>query len=153
MRAIVLCLALSGISALFGSATAEGTPKQLEIEASFPVAGAHMAFGFDALWIMSDGGLVRINASNNSRADIAIPNRENALTLMEFDRYRGIAVGEDAVWVPDMASSTILKIDPSLNEVVMAIATDIFGAKGSIGVGEGSVWVLTFATHNKTLVR
>jgi len=153
MRTLAFCLAISGFFAWIGGAAAADTPEKLAIEATFAVPGAQMAFGFDSLWIMSDGRMVRIDARDNSTARIAVPNGENALMLMELDRYRGIAVGEGAVWVPDMASSTIFKIDPELNKVVMTIATDIFGARGSIGVGEGSVWVLTFATHNKTLAR
>jgi streptogramin lyase len=52
-----------------------------------------------------------------------------------------------------MASSTIFKIDPDQNKVVMKIATDIFGGEGNIGVGEGAVWVITFDNHDKTLTR
>ena len=52
-----------------------------------------------------------------------------------------------------MASSTILKVDPEQNKVIMTIATDIFGSTGSIGVGEGSLWVVTFDSHDKTLTR
>ena len=118
-----------------------------------PAAAADMAFGFDALWTMSDGEMVRINAVDNSVIEIEVPGSEDAGLLMELDRYRGIAVGEGAIWVPDMASSTIYKIDPEQNEVVLAIATDIFGSRGSIGVGEGSVWVITFDSRDKTLTR
>ena len=92
-----------------------------------------MAYGFDALWTMSDGKMVRINAADNSVLEIDLPVSENAGLLMELDKYRGIAVGEGAIWVPDMASSTIFKIDPEQNKLARTIATDIFGSKGSIG--------------------
>src|SRR3954447_24850090 len=94
---------------------------ELTIKASVPKPASAMAFGFDALWTMSDGKLVRINAADNSVAEIAIPSGENAAMLMELDRYRGIAVGEGAVWIPDMANSQILKVDPARNEVIMSI--------------------------------
>ena len=97
--------------------------------------------------------MVKINAADNSVIEIEVPISENAEALMEFDKYRGIAVGESAVWVPDMASSTIFKVDPEQNKVVMTIATDMFGSKGNIGVGEGAVWVVTFDNHDKTLTR
>lgn len=139
---------------VFSTALAqENAPADLTIQSTIPQPASHMAFGFDALWTMSDGKMVRINATDNSVVEIEVPASENAGLLMELDKYRGIAVGEGAVWVPDMASSTIYKIDPNRNEVAMAIATDMFGSKGSIGVGEGSVWVITFDTHDKTLTR
>jgi len=52
-----------------------------------------------------------------------------------------------------MASSTIDKVEPLTNQVAATIPTDIFGAAGSIGVGEGAIWVITFDDHNKTLTR
>ena len=73
--------------------------------------------------------------------------------LAGAEKYRGVAVGEGAVWLPDTGSSTIYKIDPHSNEVILEISTDIFGSRGSIGVGEGAVWVITFEDHDKTLTR
>ena len=52
-----------------------------------------------------------------------------------------------------MGSSAVYKIDPQSNTVAMKIPTDIFGSQGSIGVGEGSVWVVTFDNRDKTLTR
>ena len=112
-----------------------------------------MAFDFDALWMMSDGRLVKVNPADNSVLDIEISTGEDSGLLPDIDRYRGIATGEGAVWVPDMASSSIYKVDPHSNRVVLTIPTDIFGSAGSIGVGAGSVWVVTFEDHNKTLTR
>lgn len=128
-------------------------PVELRIQAILPEPSSHMAFGFDALWTMSDGMMLRVNAANNGITEIAVPGSDNALMLMELDRNRGIAVGEGAIWLPDMASSSVMKIDPARNEVVMTIPTDIFGSSGSIGVGEGAVWVITFDSHDKTLTR
>ena len=112
-----------------------------------------MAFGFDALWMMSDGRLVKVNASDNSFLDIEIPTGEDSGLLSGLDKYRALAVGEGAIWVTDIASATIYKVDPQSNQVVSTIPTDIFGSAGSIGVGEGSIWVITFDDHNKTLTR
>ena len=96
-----------------------------------------MEVGFGSVWMMSEGSLARINVADNSVIDIPIPAKGEATSLADIDKYRGIAVGEGAVWVPDMGSSTIYKIDPQSNTVVMKIPTDIFGSQGSIGVGEG----------------
>lgn len=112
-----------------------------------------MGFGFDSLWLMSDGRLARVNTLDNSVTDIDIPVSEGGASLTDIDKYRGIAVGEGAVWVPDMESSTIYKVDPEANKVVLKIPTDIFGSQGSIGVGAGAIWVVTFDNHDKTLTR
>jgi virginiamycin B lyase len=127
--------------------------KELTIEATIAREGFAMAFGFDALWMMSKGQLVRVNASDNAVVEIPLPSAGDAGLLPDVDRYRGLAVGEGAVWIPEMASSTIFKVDPEINLVTLAIPTDIFGAQGSIGVGEGGVWVVTFDDRNKSLTR
>ncbi len=149
----LIALFLITCTAFSAAPAQENTPADLTVQSTIPRAAAYMAFGFDALWTMSDGQMVRINAADNSFIEIVVPTSENAGLLGELDKYRGIAVGEGAVWVPDMASSTIYKVDPEQNKMVMTIATDIFGSKGSIGVGEGSVWVLTFDNRDKTLTR
>ena len=128
-------------------------PGELVVETTIPRAGYSMAFGFDALWMMSDGRLVKVNAADNSFLDIEIPTGEDSGLLTGVDKYRALAVGEGAIWVTDMASSTIYRVDPQSNRVVSTIPTDIFGSAGSIGVGEGSIWVITFDDHNKTLTR
>ena len=150
----VLIAFVFATGAVLSPALAQGlSPAELVIQAEVPAAAADMAFGFDSLWTMSDGRMVRINAADNSAVEVEVPAGEVAGLLMELDKYRGLAVGEGAVWVPDMASSTIYKIDPERNQVTLSIVTDIFGSKGSIGVGEGSVWVITFDTRDKTLTR
>ena len=132
---------------------AQQSPSALTIQETIPRDGFSMAFGFGSLWMMSEDRLIRVNATDNSFAEIEIPVHENAAMLFAIDKYRDLAVGEEAVWVPDMASSTIYKIDPALNKVVLAIQTDIFGGEGSIGVGHGSLWVLTFDSRNKSVTR
>jgi virginiamycin B lyase len=112
-----------------------------------------MGFGFDSLWMMSDGHLVRVNAADNTTVSIDIPVSEAGAALSENDKYRGIAVGEGAVWVPDTGGSTIYKVDPNSNKVMLKIPTDIFGGQGSIGVGADAIWVVTFDNHDKTLTR
>ena len=128
-------------------------PEKLVVQATIPRSGFSMAFGFESLWMMSDSRLVRVNTTDNSVIDIELPVSESAAALSEGDRYRGIAVGEGAVWVADIGSSTIYKVDPHSNTVSIKIPTDIFGSQGSIGVGEGAVWVVTFDDHDKTLTR
>jgi streptogramin lyase len=134
------------------SAEPPPVPGELRVEATIPRGGFSMAFGFDALWMMSDGRLVRVDPADNAVTDIDLP-AGNGLMAAGIDQYRDLAVGEGAVWVPEMASSTIHKVDPSTREVVLSIRSDMFGSPGSIGVGDGSVWVITFDDHNRTITR
>jgi virginiamycin B lyase len=120
---------------------------------TIPKAAASMAYGYGALWAMHEGRMLRIDGATGDVAEIAVPGAEAALLIMELDRYRGIAVGEGAVWLPDMASSSIYKIDPATNTVTLTIATDIFGGRGNIAASHGSVWVVTFDNRDKRLTR
>lgn len=154
MRRATVTLTAFLVSALMSSAVVgkDEAPRPLIVQSTFPKEAAAMAFGFGALWAMSDGRMVRIDAADGSLSEIDVPLGDNSW-LMELDKYRGIAVGEGAVWVPDMAGQTIFKIDPDKEAVVMEIPTDMFGSRGSIGVGEGAVWVITFENHDKTVTR
>ncbi len=137
---------------LAAETTSQPLPAELNIQATIPRSGYGLDVGFGSVWMMSEGRLARINLVDNSVIDIDIP-MEGGASLADIDKYRGIAVGEGAVWVPDMGSSTIYKIDPQSNTVVMKIPTDIFGSQGNIGVGEGAIWVVTFDNRDKTLTR
>jgi virginiamycin B lyase len=136
----------------FAASNLATSPKELRIQAKIDRSGYGLAEGFGSIWMMSNGRLARINVEDNTVIDIDIPS-EGGGSLADIDKYRGIEVGEGAVWVPDMGSSTIYKIDPIQNSVSLKIPTDMFASQGSIGVGEGSVWVVTFDTRNKTLTR
>lgn len=113
-------------------------PKQeLKVQAKILRRGDFIAFGFGSVWMMSGSRLGRINPADNSTIDIPV---EGAI-----GPYRGIAIGESAVWVPDVGSKTIYKVDPRANRVVMRTAADLSDSEGSIGVGAGAVWVVTMA--------
>jgi streptogramin lyase len=128
--------------ALFGFAVGLSLPAaaadfsgEVSIEATIPRAGDFLGFGFDSLWMMSGIELLRINPSDNSVTEIPV---EGAV-----GRYRGIAIGEDAVWVPDTGNDTIYKIDPQKNQVILKIPAQLSDSEGSIGVGADSVWAVT----------
>jgi len=87
--------------------------------------------------MMSGNRLGRIDPTDNSAIDIPI---EGAI-----GPYRGIAIGEGAVWVPDVGSKTVYKVDPQANQLVMRIPADLSDSEGSIAVGAGAVWVVTTA--------
>jgi virginiamycin B lyase len=107
---------------------------KLEVQAKIPVGGDFMAFGFDSLWMMSGARMMRVNPADNSVTEIKV---DGAL-----GSYRGIAVGEGAIWIPATGSKTIYKLDPITNSVVRQLAVDFYDSEGSIGVGEDAVWIV-----------
>ena len=128
-------------------------PAELQVQATVSRSGFDLGAGFDSLWMMSDGRLVRVATSDDGVADIAIPVADSAAVLPDIAKYRGIAIGEGAVWITDLAGSVIYKVDPQKNALALTIPTEVFGSGGSIGVGEGAVWVITSDSHDKTLTR
>ena len=128
-------------------ARTEEPAREVSIQAKIPRRGDFMGFGFDSLWMMSGFRLARINPSDNSVIDIPI---EGAIGV-----YRGIAIGEGAVWVPDIGSNTIYKLESAKNQVItkIKISAGLFDSEGSIGVGEGSVWAITGSTAKDSLTR
>ena len=120
---------------------------------AIPESAGPLAFGFEALWAISERRLLRVDPLSGAVAEVELPASATGLALPELDAFRGIGIGEGAVWLPDLSSSAIHKVDPAQMAVVQSIETDVFGSGGSIGVGEGSIWVPIFEDRNKTLVR
>jgi virginiamycin B lyase len=119
------------------SEAAEDLPiDKLQVEAKIPRDGDFMAFGFDSLWMMTGSKMLRIDPRNNAVTEIDIPGAGG--------KYRGLAVGEGAVWIPDTLNKMIYKLDPATNSIVKRIESDFFDSEGSIGAGEGSVWIVAW---------
>ena len=129
--------------ALFVVGVRPAAADELDLKTSDLVIEAHInrpafltAFGFDSLWAPQNGVLVRVNAADNSFVEIPLPGVPG--------RYRGVGIGEDAVWIPDVANAVVHKIDPATNSIVLSIPVDLGeNYNGSIGVGVGSIWVAT----------
>ncbi|MER8819673.1 hypothetical protein NKH70_07575 [Mesorhizobium sp. M0991] len=98
-------IAFSIAASAWATPAAPEKPPEVLIEATIERGGDFLAFGFDSLWMMSGRKLVRINPDDNSVADIPIEGAVGS--------YRGISVGEGAVWVPDVGSKTILQGRPA----------------------------------------
>ena len=129
--------ALSTLACL--TAAAETAP-EAHIEAVVPRYGVFMSVGFDSVWTIHSNKLVRINPADNSVTDIPIEGAGDNWGLIAGI---GLAVGEGAVWVPDVDRQVIYKVDPRTNQVSSRAAPDMAGGNGrSIGVGEGAVWVI-----------
>jgi virginiamycin B lyase len=140
-----ICIALLDALALVPRiAGAAETLPDVQVEAVIPRYGNYMSVGFGSVWLISGGNaLVRINLSDLAVTDIAIQ--------APHGQFPGLAVGEDAVFLPDLDRSVIYRIDPKTNEVVKEIAAHLAGSEGqttmsraesSIGVDQGSIWVV-----------
>jgi len=114
-------------------AAEELSSDKLEVQAKIPRSGDFMAFGFGSLWMMSGSSMLRVDPKDNGVTEIKVPGA--------IGTYRGIAVGEGAVWIPDTRSETIYKLDPVTNSVVKQLKANFYDSEGSIGVGVGAVWI------------
>jgi hypothetical protein len=92
-----------------------------------------LAAGFDSLWSLTRGSLLRLDPSDGHiLASIPMPG----------DGLGSIAVGEGAVWVAccDSGPALLLRIDPVANDVSNRLDTG--QSIASLAVGAGYVWVL-----------
>lgn len=146
MRQLVLLMTLlAALAASTPQATAQNSASEFDIQAQIPRRGDFIAFGFDAVWMMHNHTLVRVDVSDNSVVDIEIPGARGP--------YRGMAVGEGGVWIPDTRTGLISKVDPVSLQVAFAIPVQLYSPEGSIGIGEGSVWVNSIADGKSLLMR
>jgi DNA-binding SARP family transcriptional activator/ABC-type transport system substrate-binding protein/streptogramin lyase len=93
-------------------------------------------FGAGSLWsLSSDGQLARIDPRTG--AVVA--------TIGLGIEPSGIAFGAGSLWVTGKHSSTVFRIDPSVNEIVDRYSLPMDGVEtdltGEIAIGAGSVWV------------
>jgi len=126
--------ALFSIAVMFGTSLVHAD--EVRIEATIPRFGNGMGVGFESVWIMSGTSLGRIRISDNSVADIPLPD------VLGRSVSADTVAGEGAVWVPDAQHSTIYKIDPGSNQVVRRISVELTPPAESLGVGEGAVWAI-----------
>ena len=142
---------LAGVAlvAVLGAAQASGDtvkPKikqlplaQLPIVAriAVPVGPAWLETGFDTVW------LTKIKSKTVFRIDPAT-NKIVARIRVGSNPELGIGMGFGFAWVPDTKDRTVTQIDPQTNKIVRVIPVSIpDDSEGSIGVGEGGIWVLT----------
>jgi streptogramin lyase len=147
----VSLLALVSLSVRAAEPSAlESSVETLTVEEKIPREGDFLAFGFGSVWMMSDArlvrvDLVRVDPADNSVVDIEVPESSGLV--------RGIGVGENAVWIPDVLADLVYKVDPATNKVVQSLAAPMNDPEGSIGVGEGAIWVVTEEDDHKYLTR
>jgi len=118
---------------------------KLEVQAKISGGGDFMAYGFDSLWMMSGAEvMLRVNSADNNVTKVKVAGA--------FGSFRGIAVGEGAVWIPDTSSKIVYKLDPGANRIVLKIPVDFYDSEGSIGVGEGAVWIVALGEKLQTVL-
>lgn len=145
MARLLQSLAAALIVALALPAHAETLEKDLVITAKIPRTGDFLAYGFDAVWMMSGAKLVRVNPADNSVTETFIKD--------SLGKFRAYQIGEGAIWLPDVAADRIFKVDPASAKVTMSMAVPMDRPAGSIGVGLGSVWVVADGTDRRLLMR
>ena len=91
-------------------------------------------FGFGALWFVVPPNLMRLDPADNSVAEIE---------LQEAMTPGFVGIGEGAVWVTDIASELIFKVDPEKKQVVQTIEATGLYRDSMIALGDGSLWVVT----------
>src|SRR5262245_3032050 len=135
--AIALLLTTTDVTQLRAQAELEARPiGTMAVEAEIARRGDDMAWGFDALWMMSGATLVRVDAKTNVAEEFKVPPAIGVV--------RGLATGEGGVWIADVAAEKILKFDPREKRVVAIISAARFSdTQGSVGVGGGSIWITT----------
>ena len=123
----------------------------LKIEAQFPGPsgvqrdGDFLAYGYDAVWAITAKGLIRVDPSDNRITNIKIDGAVGG--------FRQPAIGEGGVWIADIGSELVFKIDPASYETVLKFRARMLTAEGSVAVASGSVWVVTAEEADSTLTR
>jgi virginiamycin B lyase len=142
MRLLVLPLAMAACVTPAGPQSGDDTknddPTHLKVLKEIDVGGEAdwMGIGFGSLWApIPSGELLRIDPES-----LAIVAR----IPVGAAPYRGVAIGSDAVYIPNTGDDTISKVDPTTNTVIATFPATLGGdSEGSIGVSPGSLWVVT----------
>jgi virginiamycin B lyase len=114
-----------------------------------PPGPAWLEMGFGSLWvtITNSKEVLRIDPDTNKViATIRVGSKPQL----------GIGIGLGSVWIADIKDKSIKQIDPQTNQVIHTFAVKLpKETEGSIGVGEGSLWMLTNegGTDSETLSR
>ena len=105
----------------------------------------YLTFGFGSLWMVNHPNLVRIDPVDYHTREIELAGIVGPVRLIE--------IGDGAVWVADTGTNTIYKADPVTNRVVLKISAFMLSRDSRLGVGAGSLWVVTGEHGEHTLSR
>ena len=124
-------------SALLASVRRPLTSLPIASRIRVPVGPAWLETGFDSVWVTD------ILHHQVLRID---PKTERVVARIRVgsEPELGLGMGFGAVWVPDVKDHTLTQIDPISQTVRRVLPVNLAPyPEGSIGVGEGGVWVIT----------
>jgi hypothetical protein len=105
--------------------------------ARIDIKGDWLAAGAGGVWLSGDTALYRLDPDNGHRI-ATIPVRQGPCEASD--------VGFGAVWTATCKTPGLTKIDPARNRVAAHVAVAVpatIDGEGSIGAGEGGVWLVT----------
>jgi len=147
------CAEVSGVEPPSSAVPAEVRRplKELPIaqKVTVPKGPGWLETGFGSVW------LAKVLSREVLRIDPQ-SNRVIARIRVGSEPELGFGMGYGAVWVPDIRDQTLTQIDPVTQKIQRVIPVDLAPyAEGSIGVGEGGLWVMTNTggTDSGTLTR
>ena len=115
---------------------AAGRSEVTAVEAG--TAPEYLAYGFGALWVTVNGGVVRLDPESGERQKVELGDAASA----------PVAAGEGAVWASK--ESSVVRIDPATRRagdaLELAPPENDLSDVGSIATGDGRVWA---AAENK----
>ena len=141
-RWLCLTIVLFAVAPCLALAAGEEQPlSALAVEARIPYlkrpasdVDRFLSFGFGALWFVVPPNLMRLDPADHTVTEIEL---EDAMT----PGFAGI--GEGAIWITDIASDLIFKVDPVQMRVVQRIEATGLYRDSMIGLGAGSLWAVT----------
>jgi streptogramin lyase len=143
MKSLVTLAAILWSASSFAVDCPTKPASDLKVVTTIPVAGDFMGLGFNSIWMATGGMLHRVDVETNTvSAKIAVGP----------GGYRGVGIGEGFVWIPAAGNQRLYKVDPQTNTVVADVSIPFSGTEGSIGVGGGSVWIVTNEPGNEQVL-
>lgn len=107
----------------------------------FRGVGANVDVGQGAVWVTTRVGAGGATAGRASLVRVDPDSHHVAARVPVGPGTRGVAVGEDGVWVTNPDEGTVSRIDPSTHRVVATVS--IGNRPALILAGAGAVWVRT----------
>jgi virginiamycin B lyase len=102
-----------------------------------PAGPGWLGVGYGSVW------LSKSQSKSVYRID-PVTNRVVATIPVGSDPELGVGFGLGFVWIADTKDHSLTQIDPKTNKAVRTIAVSLADEpEGSIGVGEGGIWILT----------
>jgi outer membrane protein assembly factor BamB len=131
-----VAIAVAGLLFCAGAALAQDPRpfSDLTVEAQLPVWGGYLTATKDAVWTFDHPNmrLVRIDAATNGVSETTLPG------------YVGFqypfALGENAIWLPDLGTRGVIKIDDRSGAELMVVGAGMMTSNG-VAVVDGSVWI------------